>query len=195
MPVLIFGSIWTFWDTIPVPTKAYHRTEMLKQNILLSSKRIFHTSTIVLNHTKDKSIITKLDLLGDSKPPLNNINKCTKKGIIFDSGVIVAPGKVCLLISNRVLEFQPKYSIKNNIMIEFDETSLNFLKMINPLPELMILGLGSRMRLLSDANLRVFRDLGTKVEITDTRNACRNFDLLATERPNQIGALLLPLNV
>lgn len=80
-------------------------------------------------------------------------------------------------------------------MIEFNEQSLDFLKLINPLPELMILGLGSKMRLVSDDNLKVFRGLGTKVEITDTRNACRNFDLLATERPNQVGAILLPLTV
>lgn len=168
---------------------------MLVRNYTAFSKRLFHTSSFKLNHTKDKSIITKLDLLGDSKPPLNNINKCTKKGIIFDSGIMVPSDKVCLLVSNRILEFQPKYTIKNNIMIEFDESSLNFLKLINPLPELMILGLGSKMRLVSDSNLKTFRDLGAKVEITDTRNGCKNFDLLATERPNQIGAILLPATI
>ena len=40
-----------------------------------------------------------------------------------------------------------------------------------------------------------FSNLGIQLEITNSNNGAKIFDLLATERPNVIGAILLPPNI
>jgi uncharacterized protein len=143
---------------------------------------------------KKEAVISSLNVLADATAPLNNIDTITRDSVIFSSGTLVK-NKVCLLLANQVLQFEPHYEIKNGFIVEFAPESLEFLKLINPQPELFVIGLGSKSRLLSQMNLDFFQELGVRVEISDTKNAGRNFDLLATERPNQIGAILLPPSV
>ena len=49
--------------------------------------------------------------------------------------------------------------------------------------------------MLSIENRKILTNLGIQLEISDSNNAAQIFDLLATERPNVIGALLLPPNM
>lgn len=160
---------------------------MKPNSLLLPIRRTFHSARTLHNET----IMNTLNILADSKQPTNNIEKITKQGIVFSNGILVPSTHSTLLLSNKILQFQPKLELKGHII----DLDLNFLKLINPQPDLYVVGLGSKSRLLSEKNLELFRDLGVRLEITDTKNAARNFDLLATERPNQVGAILLPIGL
>lgn len=162
----------------------------------MSSKRLAiglrHFS--VSSRAYKESIISSLNVLADAATPLNNIDTVKRDRIAFTSGYEVKD-KVAFLVANQVLQFDPKYEIKNGFLVEFEPASLEFLKLINPQPDLITIGLGSKSRLLSQVNVELFQQLGVRVEVSDTKNAAKNFDLLATERPNQVGAILLPPNV
>jgi len=159
------------------------------RNSFVKQIRGFSTTRAI----KKDNILTSLDVLGGSNQPINNIQSVTNNGFIFSEGIIVK-NKSVVLLSNRILEFTPKYNIKNGFIVEFDQSSLNFLKLINPQPDLFVIGLGSQSKLLSQMNLEFLSSLGLRIDVSDTRGAVRNFDLLATERPNQVGAILLPPN-
>lgn len=155
-----------------------------------TAARAFSVATVL----HKESALSSLNVLGDATAPLNNIDTVRRDSIVFSSGTLVR-NKTCFLLAGQVLEFEPKFEIKNGFMVEFAPQSLEFLRLINPQPDLVVIGLGNKSRLLSQVNLKLFQDLGVRVEVTDTKNAAKNFDLLATERPNQIGAILLPPNV
>ncbi|CCH44639.1 hypothetical protein BN7_4208 [Wickerhamomyces ciferrii] len=155
-----------------------------------SLSRTFHT----FKPFHKQNVMESLDVLSGVNPPLNNIQSILPNGFIFSEGISVQD-KSCLLIANRILEFKPDYKIINGFIVEFTPNSLGFLKLINPLPDLFIIGLGSKSRLLSETNTRFFNELGIKLEISDSKAGVRNFNLLATERPNQIGGIFLPPNV
>lgn len=163
---------------------------MLRRVVTSRSIRLFSSSRLL----RAENLLKTLDVLSGVGEPLNNVQSVTNNGFIFSEGIIIK-NKSALLLSNRILEFSPKYEIKNGFIVEFDQESLNFLKLINPQPDLFIIGLGQKSRLLSQINLELLNSLGIRVEISDTRGAVRNFDLLATERPNQVAAILLPPNV
>ena len=87
------------------------------------------------------------------------------------------------------------YKIINGFQVEFNQKLvLSIFEKIHPKPEIVLVGLGKRSRILLDSNSRFFSNLGIQLKVGDSRNAARVFDLLATERPNVIGALLLPPN-
>lgn len=82
-----------------------------------------------------------------------------------------------------------------DVRVEFPSEVLNVFRLIHPKPEIVVVGLGGRSRLLAEANRRVFLELGISLEVSHTANAVDVFDLLSTERPHVIGALMLPPNV
>ncbi len=160
------------------------------RSCLKSQFRLFSTTRII----RKENVLSHLDVLGGSAQPSNNVQSVTNNGFIFSEGLIIQ-NKSALLLSGRILEFTPKYNIKNGFIVEFEQSSLNFLKLINPQPDLFVIGLGSKSRLLSQTNIEFLNSLGIRCDISDTRGAVRNFDLLATERPNQVAAIFLPPNV
>lgn len=73
---------------------------------------------------------------------------------------------------------------------------LSLFKVINPRPEVLVVGLGKRFRMLHPDTKEYFHSLGIKVEVSDTRNACAVWDMLTVERRGDVvGALLLPPNL
>ncbi|KAK9454475.1 hypothetical protein V1511DRAFT_460408 [Dipodascopsis uninucleata] len=75
------------------------------------------------------------------------------------------------------------------------ENGLSLLQLIYPRPELLLIGLGGKSRILNEKTKNGLMGMGYKIEVTDTINAASNFELLATERPNQIIAILLPMDI
>lgn len=60
--------------------------------------------------------------------------------------------------------------------------------------DLLILGLGKEMRPISPRTRQFINSLGIRVDISDTRNAAAQFNLLATERGiSTIAAALIPM--
>lgn len=83
----------------------------------------------------------------------------------------------------------------NGFMVEFNDEILEIFDKINPKPDILVIGLGRKSRMLSDKNKKFFSSIGIQLEVGDSFNSAKVFDLLATERPNTIGALLLPPNL
>ena len=75
------------------------------------------------------------------------------------------------------------------------DSIIKIFELIHPKPEILIVGLGKKSRMLSIENKNFFSNLGIQLEITNSNNGAKIFDLLATERPNVIGAILLPPNI
>lgn len=75
------------------------------------------------------------------------------------------------------------------------DSIIKIFELIHPKPEILIVGLGKKSRMLSIENKNFFSNLGIQLEITNSNNGAKILDLLATERPNVIGAILLPPNI
>jgi NADH dehydrogenase [ubiquinone] 1 alpha subcomplex assembly factor 3 len=59
-----------------------------------------------------------------------------------------------------------------------------------------VLGTGPATQFLSPATRKMFNNMGVRVEVSDTRNAAAQYNLLATERGvHEVGALLLPAGI
>lgn len=150
-------------------------------------------------------LFKKNDILMYSDKPRNYIESVKENGFYLASNVLIkSPDKQgkeigTLLLENEAFEVDLSngaYKEINGFIIEFNEEQvLSVFKQIHPKPEILVVGLGKKSRVLSASNRRLFSLLGIQLEVGDSNNAAKVFDLLATERPNVIGGLLLPPNV
>lgn len=77
---------------------------------------------------------------------------------------------------------------------EVGDEAWGVLGLVWPKPDLLILGLGKDMRPISPRTRQFINSLGIRVDISDTRNAAAQFNLLATERGMQtVAAALIPM--
>ncbi|GME88060.1 unnamed protein product [[Candida] boidinii] len=181
------------------------------------TKRLFQTSVIreskgLPSNFKAANLgqnLSQVDILSLSETPRNNIEMISSDSIVFSNlKVIRSPqtidDKKCiisgLLLDNQIFEMNLG-SIEDNlvkingIQISIDESVLKIFELIYPKPELLVIGLGAKPRLLSPETRKFFSNLGIKLEISDTKHSALNYDLLATERsPGLVGALILPPN-
>lgn len=150
-------------------------------------------------------LFKKNDILMFSQKPINYIESVKKDGYhLANSVLITSPDKQdreigTLLLDTESFEInlsEGGYSITNGFIVHFDElTLLLIFEKVHPKPEIVVFGLGKRSRVLSEQNKRFMSNLGIQLELGDSKNAAKIFDLLATERPGVIGALLLPPNI
>lgn len=198
--------------TVNVQFLRCSRTKVVRCSNPLIQMRNFSSSTIQQKSDSPKDVsklLSNFDLLGMASQPANNIETVLKDGIQFSNGIIIkSPNDKnqeigSILLGGEAFELnlsgdkgqEPLYEITNNFLVKISEKALGIFKVSYPKPELVVVGLGKKSRILHESNRKFFTGLGIQVEISDTRNACQNFDLLATERPNQIAALLLPPNL
>lgn len=149
-------------------------------------------------------LFKKNDILMFSDKPINYIESVKHNGFYLANNIYISsPDKLgniigALLYQTESLEINLTgcYKLINGFIVEFDEEEiLQIFTKIHPKPEILCIGLGKKSRMLSESNRKFFSQLGIQLEIGDSNNAAQSFDLLATERPNVIGALLLPPNV
>ncbi|ODV65446.1 hypothetical protein HYPBUDRAFT_153755 [Hyphopichia burtonii NRRL Y-1933] len=154
--------------------------------------------------TNPVDILKKNDILMYSNKPINYIESVKENGFHLANNIMIqSPDKEgniigALLIETENIEVNLSnegFKIINGFMIEFKEEVLGIFEKIHPKPEIVVMGLGGRSRMLSEKNRVYFAKLGIQLEIGDSNNAAQIFDLLATERPNVILAFLLPPNV
>lgn len=155
--------------------------------------------------TNPVDLIKKNDILLYSQKPINYIESVKKNGFhLANNLLITSPDKNGNIIGTLLLESENfeinlsngGYKLINNFIIEFNELEiLTIFKKIHPKPEILVIGLGNKSRMLSESNRNFFSNLGIQLEVSNSNNAAQIFDLLATERPNVISALLLPPNV
>lgn len=150
-------------------------------------------------------LLKKNDILMYSQKPINYIELVKPNGFHLANNILItSPNRDgheigTLLLDTESYEVdlsQGGYKIVNGFIVEFDATAvLDVFSKIHPKPEIVVVGLGKKSRMLSAANRKFFADVGIQLEVGDSRHAARIYDLLATERPGVIGALLLPPNV
>lgn len=150
-------------------------------------------------------LLKKNDILMYSQKPLNYIESVKPNGFHLANNILISlpseRGDVigALLVDTESIEVNLSdggYKLVNGFIIEFAELSvLSVFSKIHPKPEIVVVGLGKKSRMLLEKNRRFFSDMGIQLEVGDLRHAARIYDLLATERPGVIGALLLPPNV
>lgn len=149
-------------------------------------------------------LFKKNDILMFSDKPINYVESVKDNGFHLSNGIFISsPDKAgnvigALLYGTESLEIKLNGALKliNKFIVEFDEKEvLSIFEKIHPKPEIICVGLGKKSRMLSESNRKYFSSLGIQLEIGDSNNAASSFDLLATERPHVVAALLLPPNL
>lgn len=80
--------------------------------------------------------------------------------------------------------------------VELDPKKLlTIFDVVHPKPELLVLGLGGKSRILGPVTKNYFVTRGMQTDVGTTVNGASNFDLLASERGSVVAALLLPPNM
>ncbi|KAI3406272.2 hypothetical protein KGF56_000752 [Candida oxycetoniae] len=155
-------------------------------------------------------ILKKNDILMYSNKPNNYIESIKKNGFHLSNNYLVTSpdsnGDIIglCLVDSETFEVNlgkgngnddvMKFEIKDHL-VTFSDHVLSVFTKVHPKPELVVIGLGKRSRMLSPKNKNWFSNMGIQLEISDSVNSGQIFDLLSTERPGVIGAFLLPPNI
>lgn len=150
-------------------------------------------------------ILKRNDILMYSQKPINYIESVKHNGFHLANNILItSPNEEgqevgTLLLENESFEVNLAnggYKVVNGFIVDFDrEQVLSVFGKVHPKPEIVVVGLGKKSRMLSEDNRNYFSHLGIQLEVGDSPNAAKIYDLLATERPGVIAALLLPPNV
>ncbi|CDK24123.1 unnamed protein product [Kuraishia capsulata CBS 1993] len=187
----------------------------------ITGKRLF-SSTCIPHHMGVSAFkpanlgknLSQFDMLALTESPQNNIEMISQDAIVFSNLVVVQSperhtGNILgvLLMDNQIFEvdlgketepdkFGLEFTQKGSMVHFKDDVCYSLLKTVFPKPELLVLGLGSRSRMLDPRTKQRFHELGIQLEISDTKAGAQSYDLLATERsPTQVAAMLLPPNL
>lgn len=149
-------------------------------------------------------LLKKNDVLMYSQKPINYIESIKHNGFHLANDILITSPNDngeeigTVLIESESFEVNLShggYKIVNGFQVDFSPKQvLSLFEKIHPKPEILVVGLGKKSRMLLDSNRRFFSDIGIQLEVGDSRNAARLYDVLATERPGVIAALLLPPN-
>lgn len=153
-----------------------------------------------------------MDVLGHVATPATSIDACTTDGFHLNNGVRVTGGSGIVLVGGEAWSWKP-WEVLNGSpearkigdlldarrgILHLPQESLGLLELLYPKPDLLIVGTGSRLWMLSQETRRYIAEvLGCKLDVMDTGNASAAYNLLAKERGvdggSGVGALLLPL--
>ncbi|KAG7661486.1 uncharacterized protein J8A68_005064 [[Candida] subhashii] len=146
-------------------------------------------------------LFKKNDILMYADKPLNYIESLKPNGFhLANTLLITSPNSagnvngLVLIDTETILQLNPLRFQPLHIQLK-GQNVLNVFERVHPKPEILVIGLGKKSRMLSGENRRFLLDLGIGLEVSHTANAVDVFDLLSTERPHVIGALMLPPNV
>lgn len=138
----------------------------------------------------------------DVEPPPNNVDSITDDGFVLANGARIsstneAPVGV-ILLGHEAYQVDLKGAITglDSGRVEFDlDRIMGVFQVVNPKPELLVLGLGGKSRILGPKTQTFIRQLGMQTQIGTTLHGASYFDLLATERGQTVAGLLLPPNL
>jgi hypothetical protein len=145
-----------------------------------------------------------LNVLGDTQAPATSIESATRAGGFYmNNGTRVGAGDGVLLIAGEVFRWRPwegqgggggaQDCVNELGQFEVPKEAFGVLDLLWPKPDLIVLGVGPTMRPLAPATRDHLASLGLRVEVLDDRNARAQYNLLATERGQDvIAAALMP---
>ncbi|KAG5366880.1 hypothetical protein CJU89_1326 [Yarrowia sp. B02] len=147
--------------------------------------------------------LAEYDLYGDLETAHNNVEAVLPNGFVFKDDKVLKskspsgkkPVGAILMGLSEVLAWNLTPECVKGLdtgLVEIDPAALGVFEVVYPRPELLIFGLGKKSRVLSPKTRNYLNSLGISVEISDSANGAKNFDLLATERPGLVAAALFP---
>ncbi|KAL6253079.1 hypothetical protein RBB50_000799 [Rhinocladiella similis] len=138
--------------------------------------------------------------------PATAIDACTHDGFHLNNGTQTHSGMGVMLLDGETFVWTPwdtsastaggfSTFLSKRGTITFPPSSLGILGLLYPKPDLLILGTGEKLWMLSKETRKyIFEDLGIKVDVMDTPNAAAAYNLLSTERGvDQVAALMIPI--
>lgn len=168
----------------------------MKRFFSLSRKAPRHyTSTFKASNLGEN--LAKYDIYALAEKPENNVEMISHDAIVFSNLQAVTSPNGALLLNNQIFQVDlAAMTIQNGVIVELPTDIFKVLQIVYPKPELLVVGLGGKSRILGNESRKQFSALGIRVETSDTRNSALSYDLLATERsPELVGALMLPPTV
>jgi len=147
----------------------------------------------------------KMDILGQMATPATSVDACTSDGFHLNNGIKTSGGSGVLLLDGEAFQWRPWANSQNpnarigdllsNVgIMSIPETGFGMLTMLYPKPDLLLIGTGSRLWMLSKEARTYLGSLGIRVDVMDTANAAAAYNLLATERGvDTVGAAFLPV--
>ncbi|CAL4915682.1 unnamed protein product [Urochloa decumbens] len=93
-----------------------------------------------------------------------------------------------LIVENKIMSWAPK------TFSEITAESLSIFKVVHPIPEILILGCGRNIQLVSPELRKFIRSTGMKLEAVDSRNAASTYNIL-NEEGRPVAAAVLPYGV
>ena len=150
--------------------------------------------------------------------PATSIDACTSDGFHLNNGVKTSGGKGVLLVGGECFLWDPWSAVQSTKSttsatsttsgqsdlldargtLHLPEPAWSLLSLLHPKPDLLLLGTGARLQMLSKPTREyISRVLGLRVDVMDTANARAAYNLLAQERGVEggggVGAVMLPL--
>ena len=142
-----------------------------------------------------------LDVLRNTKIPATNIDACTTKGFHLNNGMKTADGSGILLLGGEAFRWRPwgpektvDSLLSRTGVMNVEKDMFGLLDVLYPKPDLLIIGTGDKLWMLSPQTRGYLESIGIRVEMQDTANAASTYNLLATERGvDGVGAAMLPI--
>lgn len=153
-----------------------------------------------------------MDVLGHIAPPATSVDACTSDGFHLDNGVKTEGGAGILLVGGEAFTWEPwkdptaeaaQRTISSLLdqrkgILSFSKENLGLLELVHPKPDLLIVGTGGRLWMLSkDIRKYINEVLGCRIDVMDTANATSAYNLLGKERGVEggagVGGLFLPI--
>lgn len=144
---------------------------------------------------------SSFDIYSELNIPLNNIKSLLATGYLLESGESVitsdpARPKGLLLLGTDAFQIDcRKFTGFETGLVEMDLDTLRPLEVVHPRPEILVIGLGGKSRILGPKTQQYLRELGIRHHLASSRSAASSFNLLSMERGNEIGGLLLTTNI
>ncbi|KAK9388369.1 NADH dehydrogenase 1 alpha subcomplex assembly factor 3 [Lipomyces mesembrius] len=175
------------------PNNIPHRK--LQITIPLNSDKVINNATPI--SPSKGGPIQDFDLLQDLPRPPMAIDSVLEDGFLLSDGTVFECKYSTLglvIIDGQVFEwdFAQYCTGLDTGLVDISKDGVKMLSLLFPRPELLLVGLGGKSRILSSKTRAVLMGMGYTIEVTDTQNGANNFELLATERPRQVMAMLLP---
>ena len=158
-----------------------------------------------------------MDIMATSNAPqpATSIDACTSDGFHLNNGVKTSGRKGVLLVGGECFLWDPWMAVgstksftttsgqRGDLLdargtLHLPELAWSLLALLHPKPDLLLLGTGARLQMLSKPTRDyISRVLGLRVDVMDTANASAAYNLLAQERGVEggggVGAVMLPL--
>jgi NADH dehydrogenase [ubiquinone] 1 alpha subcomplex assembly factor 3 len=110
-------------------------------------------------------------------------------GFHLNKGIKTSDGSRILLLGGEAFRWRPRGSDKpigsllsRTGVLNIEKDIFGLLDVLYPKPDLLTIGTGDKLWMLSSQTRAYLESIGIRVEMYDTTNASSTYDLLATKR-------------